>query len=248
MLSVAINSKVYYHTIKNCKQELHLQMDITTYKVKAPIQRRIALIADLHDYPQGKVVGAVRAIAPDLVVIAGDFMSSRYLSFILDMVGIAPTFVGMGNHEEHLKTVVCEKIEKAGAVPLDNRSICFNGIIIGGMSTGYDLEWLDSFSSHQGYKILICHHPEYYPKFLKNKSIDLILSGHAHGGQIRLFGKGLFSPGQGLFPKYTCGVYEGKLVVSRGIGNMVKVPRLFNKSEVVCVELGPEVLKERYAN
>jgi len=102
------------------------------------------------------------------------------------------------------------------------------------------LKWLERFSAMKGYKILLCHHPEYYKRFVKGKDIDLILAGHAHGGQIRLFGKGLFAPGQGLFPKYTSGVYDGRLLVSRGIANMVKIPRLFNKGEVICIELKKE--------
>ena len=97
------------------------------------------------------------------------------------------------------------------------------------------LAWLDGFSSRPGYHILLCHHPEYYPRWLSDRRIDLILSGHAHGGQIRLFGRGLYSPGQGLLPGLTVGVVDGRLVISRGLANTRRVPRLFNPPELVYI-------------
>ena len=64
---------------------------------------------------------------------------------------------------------------------------------------------------------------------------DLILSGHAHGGQIRLFGRGLFAPGQGIFPKYTSGIH-GSMIISRGLSNTGgMIPRLFNRREIVYI-------------
>ncbi|MCR5090266.1 MAG: metallophosphoesterase [Oscillospiraceae bacterium] len=95
------------------------------------------------------------------------------------------------------------------------------------------LNWLCDFEAFDGYKLLLSHHPEYYPLCLKDRKIDLILSGHAHGGQWRFFGRGLFAPGQGLFPKLTSGVVDGRLVISRGLANMAPVPRLFNPPELV---------------
>ena len=80
--------------------------------------------------------------------------------------------------------------------------------------------------------LLLSHHPEYRPLF--PKEISLICSAHAHGGQWRFFGRGLFSPGEGWFPKYTSGLY-GNMLVSRGLTNTASVPRLFNPTEVVYV-------------
>ena len=97
------------------------------------------------------------------------------------------------------------------------------------------LDWLDACCAESGYHILLCHHPEYYPQYLRERKIELTLSGHAHGGQIRLFGQGLFAPGQGFFPKLTSGVTDGRLVISRGLANCAKVPRLWNPTELVYV-------------
>ena len=74
---------------------------------------------------------------------------------------------------------------------------------------------------------------------IKPLPIDLTLSGHAHGGQWRFFGRGVFSPGQGLFPKYTSGMYDGgRFIVGRGLGNPIIIPRIFNSPEVLVIRLG----------
>lgn len=97
-----------------------------------------------------------------------------------------------------------------------------------------DTDWLTDFAAAPGFKICLSHHPEYFP--LVPPSVDLILSGHAHGGQWRLFNHGVWSPGQGFLPRWTKGVYEGRLVVSTGLSNTASVPRLFNSCEVVFIE------------
>ncbi|MBQ6152021.1 MAG: metallophosphoesterase [Mogibacterium sp.] len=106
-----------------------------------------------------------------------------------------------------------------------------------------DRAWLDDFEQADGYKILLCHHPEYWSlrePMIKDRKIDLVLSGHAHGGQWRFMGRGVFAPGQGLFPKYTGGIHQGQygsLIVSRGLSNPYKiVPRLGNPPEVVYLQ------------
>ena len=107
-----------------------------------------------------------------------------------------------------------------------------------------DYEWLDTFVKVPRYRILLSHHPEYWcleEPMLSNRNIDLVLSGHAHGGQFRLFGQGFFAPGQGWFPKYTSGIHHGKhgrMIISKGMANTVKfAPRLFNPTEVVYIEV-----------
>ncbi len=96
-----------------------------------------------------------------------------------------------------------------------------------------DDDWLMSFAAAPGYHILLSHHPEY--RRLVPKEVELMLSGHAHGGQWRIFGHGVFAPGQGIWPKLTKGVYDGRLVVSAGLSNTAPVPRFFNPTEVVYI-------------
>ncbi|MDO4272352.1 MAG: hypothetical protein Q4D16_01675 [Eubacteriales bacterium] len=67
--------------------------------------------------------------------------------------------------------------------------------------------------------------------------IDLVLSGHAHGGQWRIGRQGIYAPGQGWFPKLTGGVADGRMVISRGLSNTTKIPRFFNPREIVMVEV-----------
>ena len=122
-------------------------------------------------------------------------------------------------------------------------------IFIGGMVCGRDkdpalnspipdLEFLSEFDKVSDFKILLCHYPHYYEKYLKDTTFDLILSGHAHGGQWRIFGRGVFAPHQGLFPKYTSGIYDNRHIISRGVANNVKpIPRLFNPCEVVEINI-----------
>ena len=100
--------------------------------------------------------------------------------------------------------------------------------------------WLDEFENQEGYKILLDHHPDNYEPYTKKRNIDLILSGHAHGGQIRLFGKGLYGKSQGFLPKYDGGVFDEKLVVSRGLSNTLPIPRLWNPTEIVFIEIKGE--------
>lgn len=175
---------------------------------------------------------------------------------------IAPTFYSIGNHENggvgswkpnwenkkgkkiELWGENLERIKESGAVLLDDAFILRDGIVFGGLTSGLssdahkpNLTWLDEFCSVDGVKILLCHHPEYYKSYLKDKKIDLIVSGHAHGGQWRLFGLAAFAPGQGLFPKYTKGVYDGKLVVSTGLKKSGRIPRIFNKPEMVYINI-----------
>lgn len=96
--------------------------------------------------------------------------------------------------------------------------------------------WLQRFEAQPGYHILLSHHPEYYPTYLAHRPIELILSGHAHGGQWRFLNRGLYCPGQGLFPPLTSGVVDQRLVISRGLSNHGYIPRINNPTEMVYIE------------
>lgn len=106
-----------------------------------------------------------------------------------------------------------------------------------------DTSWLTHFASLPGYRLLLSHHPEIFD--LIPPSVNLVLSGHTHNGQIAYYSilrhrwTGLWAPGQGLFPKYSKGLYENdRLIVSAGLSNTAKIPRLFNPTEIVYIEPG----------
>lgn len=183
--------------------------------------------------------------------------------FIEQASKIAPVLISVGNHENGglsswnaFKWFRIESIPKYYS-PEDTERICsldahflddsftvLDGIAFGGLSSGLinkgklpNLEWINDFSALECPKILLCHHPEYYKKFLSKLDIDLLVSGHAHGGQWRIFGRGVFAPGQRLFPKYTSGIHDGRLVISRGLKKSGTIPRIFNSPELVIIDI-----------
>ena len=173
---------------------------------------------------------------------------------------IAPTFYATGNHEDGgvrswnplWKIAVRERvyheddlrrIRQTGAVLLNDSFVLKNGIAFGGLSSGLicegrrpNLAWLTELCAVDAPKVLLCHHPEYYKQYLEGMPLDLIVSGHAHGGQWRFFGRGVFAPGQGIFPKYTAGVYDGRFVISTGLKKSGRIPRIFNEPELVLIQ------------
>ena len=187
------------------------------------------------------------------------------LALLGECAAIAPTFYTFGNHEIggchgrirkakrsatplsfSLSPVWREIIAATGATLLLDEHIEWNGVTIGALGSGLlnpawipDLSMVESFAAAPGYKLLLCHHPEYFDRYLRPYPIDLIVSGHAHGGQWRVFGRGVYAPDQGLFPRYTAGLHEDRLVISRGASNSAfPIPRFFNPCEVVTVTVG----------
>ena len=185
--------------------------------------------------------------------------NSEGFRLMRECAAVAPTYYALGNHEMRPYPENLQKINETGVVFLDNSFVMIksrNGkdVAIGGLASGLkeegilkptfapDLEWLDDFCRLECYKILINHHPEYWAPYIKDRGVGLTLSGHAHGGQIRLLGRGVLAPGQGFFPKYAGGIFKDKnsdaLVVGRGLANTGKpIPRLFNPIEAPLVRL-----------
>ena len=163
--------------------------------------------------------------------------------FLEQAVKLAPVFLSLGNHDAKLTEEDAGFLQKNNIILLDNSGTVYeysgNLLQIGGLSTSADEAWLDSFAQEDGFKLLLCHHPEYYDALLAEKPIDLILAGHNHGGQIRLFKRPLFSAGGGALPKYGYGIYHDRLIVSAGCSNTVAMPRVNNPKELVVVNLKP---------
>lgn len=206
------------------------------------------------------------AVAGDLVYgkyheVTRPESQKNAMAFLEAAADVAPTFYSLGNHETYTDAdgtfIDIMPIVRTGALLLDDAALQWNGINIGGLSSvsahvpvrnaqvsGEDMSrnvpnirWLDEFDRLKGFKILLCHQPEYYPWFVKDTSADIVLSGHAHGGQWRIFGQGIYAPGQGWFPKLTSGVHEERLVISRGLANTARIPRICNPLELVIIDV-----------
>ena len=234
-------------------------IELTRFSLKAGLSEplRLAVVADLHSGEYAEPLRLLKEASPDAVLCPGDVIHTanegeRGFDFLRDCSALFPTFCSVGNHEVKHGSDVRHILRATGAVLLDNEFTEFRSIKIGGLSSGYttesvqgrlkatpppQLSALDGFFSSDGFKLLLSHHPEYFPRYLKDKSADIVISGHAHGGQWRAFGRGIFAPGQGLFPKYTSGLYEDRLIVSRGLSNRTIIPRIFNKRQLILIEL-----------
>ncbi len=234
-------------------------MKITIYSISADIEKDIkaVFVSDLHGFNNEIVINEIKNQKPDIVLVPGDFIHNNEnyregIEFLKCASQICPTFCSVGNHELRYVGDISTLVKETGAILLDNSHVEFMGIKIGGLTSGFayggkqgkfkktpapNLDFLRNFSKLDGFKLLLSHHPEYYPRYIKELPIDMILSGHAHGGQWQLFGRGLFAPGQGIFPKYTWGIHDGRFIVSRGLGNPHSIPRINNSPEFIVINL-----------
>ena len=205
---------------------------------------------------------------PDIIVITGDLIDSRRTNInravhLADrLVKIAPTYYVNGNHEARLSDSeynhLTTRLEQAGVTILENDSVditieneTITLIGINDSSFGME-EYVDDtmvqnvsnqlmsiLPDNDNYKVLLAHKPHYFDAYANQ--VDLVLSGHAHGGQFRIpFVGGLVAPGQGFFPEYYEGSYikdNTEMIVSRGIGNSIIPFRINNKPEIVVAEL-----------
>ena len=225
---------------------------ITKHRIqdnRIPEKLKLAVASDLHSAPFDELLGLFSSC--DAVLLPGDLVdrhrrnNQNALRFLQVVPEIVPVFYSVGNHERKYRQreAYYRMIRESGVTFLDNESIRFRGICIGGLSSTKgppDTGFLDRFEREEGYRLLLCHHPEIWRDYVNGRKIDLTLCGHAHGGQIQLFGRGLYAPGQGLFPKLTDGLYgDGKMLLSRGMTNGAKprIPRINNPCELIILTL-----------
>lgn len=247
-------------------------MAVVTYRVDsgkltAPI--RLALVTDLHscDYGEGQreLLDAIDNAAPDAVLLGGDIIDDdlprdKGEQFVTEAAKAYPTYYVSGNHEyrtgdmEGIKaflrsvgiTVLEGDCEMLGAKNGQTLQIC--GVDdpegIGQQALADQLFQAYTETDPTQFTVLLSHRPELIDLY-RTYGFDLILAGHAHGGQWRIPGvlNGLIAPNQGLFPPYAGGRYdfpEGTLIVSRGLAReSTRIPRLFNPPELVILELNP---------
>ncbi len=221
---------------------------------------RIAQLSDLHNTEFGasneRLLALLREAEPDIIVLTGDLIDSRNtkvdiaLEFVRQAVQIAPCYFVSGNHESRVPewTALRRGLLDAGATILDGDSVPLERdgaqIILAGVSSpafgGDFVRDLEKATAGEGYTILLSHHPEWMAQYVA-RGVDLVFSGHAHGGQVRIpFVGGLIAPNQGFFPKYDAGAFrEGETVmlVSRGLGNSIIPLRVNNRPEIIVAVL-----------
>lgn len=235
---------------------------------------KILQISDLHNAEFGgeneTLLELVRQESPDIIAITGDFVDSNHtdlavaIRFAGELVKIAPCYYVTGNHEAWLGipyNTLENAMEDAGVILLRNQEAllekegqtiqllgvddpAFGGEMAEVFSDGDMVRpYLEKMVREEVFTILLSHRPELFDTYVET-GMDLVLSGHAHGGQFRVpFLGGLAAPDQGLFPKYDAGIYEEgttRMVVSRGIGNSIIPVRVNNRPELVVVELSGE--------
>ena len=232
---------------------------------------RIAQVSDLHNSEFGKnnteLLKLLSESRPDIIAITGDLIDANHtdvgiaLGFAQESVRIAPTYYVTGNHEATCSQYGDLKagLEDAGVIVLEDEAISLErggetiallgladpdfmvkGDMFGEVPAMVSTKLKNLIGDESGYTILLSHRPELFETYVDG-GIDLVFSGHVHGGQFRLpFIGGLVAPNQGLFPKYDAGLYTDggtSMVVSRGIGNSIIPFRFNNRPEIVLVEL-----------
>lgn len=212
----------------------------------------IAQVSDLHNQRFGRgqnhLLSKLSDAAPDLIAVTGDLLDSRHpdlpaaMEFIHGAVAIAPVYFVSGNHEAWggQYELLQDKLVAAGVTILDDRTVCIErdgeSILLAGVADpAFGDEDLAVLPDEEIYTILLAHRPEHFPLYAE-AGFDLILSGHAHGGQVRLpWLGGVVAPDQGFFPAYSEGLYgieKSRMLVSRGLGNSIIPLRINNRPEL----------------
>ncbi|HDR4425784.1 MULTISPECIES: metallophosphoesterase [Bacillus cereus group] len=247
------------------------EIKITSSKIPSSFKGyKILQISDLHNKKFGDnqdvLIQKMKSIDPDIIAITGDLIDSKSydaevsMQLIREMVKKYPVYFVTGNHEQWSgKYDSLEKeLKKYGVNVLRNeyvgirkgeQEINLLGIDDPEFGTGNRDEGniiIDEIKKAKiemqpdRYNVLLSHRPEFIKEYT-NERLDLVLSGHAHGGQVRLpFIGGLVAPNQGVLPKYTAGLYveqNTSMVVSRGLGNSIIPQRILNRPEIVVVQL-----------
>lgn len=235
---------------------------------------RIAHISDLHNAKIGEnnknLIAMLQDAEPDIIAITGDLIDSRNtdieiaIQFAEEAVKIAPCYYITGNHEARVSEYDDLKngLTELGIIILEDERIYLDqngetitliGIndpsfksdyLFGDSETVVETHLQELMNESDSFTLLLSHRPELFEIYVNNE-VDLVLSGHAHGGQFRLpFVGGLVAPNQGLFPKYDAGLYTEEntnMIVSRGIGNSILPFRFNNRPEVILIELQSKV-------
>lgn len=252
--------------IKDSREDLEIsRYEVASQKLPESFDGfKIVQLSDLHGAEFGEdgmeLVDKVGSLEPDMIALTGDFVTDEgdlaaVEKLAARLVKLCPVYFVSGNHEfgSGLAVKVRNILERAGVKYLSNEYLTINRgddeILLGGVED--PLAYADMLSPDElaqkmndaapdAFKILLGHR-NYWMTEYPELPVDLIFCGHAHGGLIRIPGVGgLIGTDRRLFPDFDAGEYNNgryTLIVSRGLGNSVSIPRVFNRPEIVCVEL-----------
>ena len=233
-------------------------------------QLNVIIISDLHDHDFGdKLSEKIKNKHPDLIIMAGDMINratekpEQILNIVKELKDVAPIYYGVGNHERiYVQThqSFYDELEEAGCIVLEKEykdiSIKNNNLRIGGLyeypfglnentaeTAPRDIaEFMSDYQETDRFKLMISHLPDSYVLGDSSKvyDIDLVVSGHIHGGQVVIpFKGGIFGGDQGYFPHYVHGLYRKdkiNILVTSGLGSSPKkLPRFNNPPEIVSL-------------
>ena len=246
---------------------------LRTYTVASPkltAEVRLAVVTDFHSSDNADdVVAMVASCAPDAILLVGDLFddetqnrpTERTLSLMRQLSAQYPCYYVSGNHEAWTGEMdaLYQQTAEAGVTVLRMSSgvltvrgqriaLCgipdpYEMVFVGAPDTEEQLRQALENVDSADFTVLLAHRPELLAKYAQFP-LDLVVSGHAHGGQVRIPGvlNGLYAPNQGWFPKLAGGAYtqDGTtLIVSRGLAVRTRLPRIFNRPEVVLVRCVP---------
>lgn len=246
------------------------KFDITNSKIPKDFNNYIIIqVSDFHNTTSEKLynylVKEIETQKPNIIALTGDLIDSRKtdinaaINFLKDIKDIAPIYYVTGNHEARVSeySKLKEQMNILGVNILENKAIAIrknnstlnligiNDPSFANENTVSDNEIIRTEINNLDYDkdiytILLSHRPEVFNTYVSEK-IDLVFTGHAHGGQIRIpFIGGVVAPNQGFLPEYTSGKYEENnttMIVSRGIGNSIFPFRINNRPELVVIKL-----------
>ncbi len=269
LIVVALIAAFCAFIIKESRDELEIsRYEVASSKLSESFDGfTIVQLSDLHGAQFGEdgteLVDKVRELAPDIIALTGDFVTDEgdleaEEKLAPRLTEICPVYFVSGNHEfgSGLAAEVRNIMESAGVKYLSNEylTICRgeDHILLGGvedpnayadMLTPEELAQKMNEASPSAFKILLGHRNYWMEKY-PELPVDLVLCGHAHGGLVRIPGVGgLIGTDRHLFPDFVDGEFNNgnyTMIVSRGLGNSVPLPRIFNRPEIVCVTLRAE--------
>ncbi len=235
------------------------KFSVTEYEVESPkinLPFRIVHLSDLHAKRFGaknkRLVAAVKKARPDIIVFTGDIIhlyrkpgEEAAIELVEQLSCVAPFYYVSGNHEMRYKNYreFSVKLADAGAVILENEYVMTHGVALVGLGCANlkNNKIFEITPEFDCFKILLAHEPQYLTRYAR-AGYDLVLSGHAHGGQWRMpfTGQGVYAPGQGLLPDLTSGEHicgSTLMIISRGLGNSEFPLRIFNRPEVLVIDV-----------